>query len=178
MVLLYLTQEGVLRKPIHILDMAPRQCLSTLLKNIDKATYISSDLNSPSAMVLSDLTGMGFKNDSFDLIICLHIMEHIFDDHAAYLELHRLLKPGGLGLLMVPLSDKTTIESATGTPEDNEKLFGQFDHVRYYGLDIEERMRSAGLEVEIIDMFTYFSEQECTRYALYGDDRFLIVFRK
>lgn len=178
MLLLYLQQQKILEYPIRVLDLAPRDCFKNQMQKIDHVAYLSSDLDSPSSMVWSDLTRMGMGSDLFDLIVCFHVLEHIPNDHAAFSELGRILKLGGVGLLMVPIRGESTFEITGTQPKDYERLYGQHDHVRWYGMDIAERMRSAGLSVEVLDMFQVFGEEDCQRYALYGDDRYVFRFSK
>lgn len=178
MLLLLLQKEDVFKNPIRLLDLAPRECFSNYAKTIPHITYISSDLNSNNAMVWSDLTKMGMAKDSFDLVICPHVLEHISNDHDAFSELYRLLSPTGFGLLMVSISGNATFELPAALPEDNDRLFGQFDHVRRYGMDIVVRMQTAGLKVTTLDMFEIFSPQICQYYGLYGDDRYYFRFSR
>ena len=103
--------------------------------NID---YLSADLNSPSAMVKMDITNIKYEDNSFDVIICNHVLEHIPDDRKAMSELYRVLKPGGWAILQVPISlllNKTYEDPTVTTPEEREKVFGQSDHVRIYAKD-------------------------------------------
>lgn len=178
MLLLYLQQKKALDCPIRVLELASKACFSNYIKQIDHLTYLSSDLNSPSSMIWSDLTRMGMNRDVFDLIICFHVLEHISDDRAAFSELRRILKPGGFGLLMVPIRGNTTFEVFDAHSDDYERLFGQHDHVRWYGMDVAERIRSVGLSVEVLDMFQVLGREACHRYALYGDDRYVFRFSK
>jgi SAM-dependent methyltransferase len=178
MLLLYLQQKKALDRPIRALDLAPRDCFSNYIQQLDHVTYVSSDLDSPFSMVWSDLTRMGIDRDVFDLIICFHVLEHICNDRAAFSELGRILKPGGFGLLMVPIRGNTTFEVSGAHSDDYERLYGQHDHVRWYGMDIAERIKSVGLSVEMLDMFQFFGREVCQRYALYGDDRYVFRFGK
>jgi SAM-dependent methyltransferase len=178
MLLLYLQMYNVFDGPLHILDMAPNGCFTNYVQKIDHITYISSDLTSPTAMVWSDITRMAMADNSLDLIVCPHILEHVPDDGSAFSELGRILRPSGFGLLMVPVTGMETYEVPGSLLADNEKLYGQHDHVRRYGMDICTRMRSAGLEVEILDMFQLFGDESCRKYGLYGDDRYYFKFTK
>jgi SAM-dependent methyltransferase len=178
MLLLYLQREKALENSIRMLDVAPRTCFSNYIQQIDNITYLSSDLDSASSMVWSDLTQMGMDDNVFDLIVCFHVLEHVADDQAAFSELGRLLKPRGFGLLMVPVRGNATFELSGVHPDEFVRLYGQHDHVRLYGMDIAERMRSAGLVVEVLDMFQLFGRDVCQRYALYGDDRYVFRFSK
>jgi len=179
MLLSYLgTKTEVLSNPINLLEIAPVECLGSYLQALETVNYVSSDLNSSKAMVWSDLTKMGFADGLFDLIICIHVLEHIPDDRSAFMELKRMLSPAGFGLLMVPIRGNKTLEIPDAKPKDYEKLYGQHDHVRFYGLDIVQRMVAAGLRVEVLDMFQVFDHLSCEKYGLYGDDQYIFKFSK
>ncbi len=178
MLQLYIKNEAILTNHRKILDFAPKKCLSDFIKNNHNGLYVTSDLNSPSAMVLSDLTQMGMAGKSFDLILCFHVLEHITNDPAAFTELKRLLLPSGFGFLMVPIKGLITIEEPSISQEEKRNRFGQHDHVRAYGMDIVARMTEAGLQVEVLDMFNILGERNCTKYGLYGDDRFIFKFSR
>jgi SAM-dependent methyltransferase len=163
------------RTGLRLLELAPKPCFTAYCRR-SGWRYTSSDLSSPLAMVRGDLRGMPFATSSFDVIVCFHVMEHIHDDRAGFAEIARLLAPGGVGILCVPLRGATTQE---GAPQaDWERLYGQSDHVRYYGMDIEDRMRAAGLTVERVDALRYFPAAEIDRHALRGDDRYLFFTGK
>lgn len=160
---------------LRLLELAPKPCFTDYCRRTGWR-YTSSDLMSPLAMVRGDLRGMPFATGSFDVIVCFHVLEHIADDRAALAELARLIAPGGVAILCVPLRGPTTQE---GAPESEwERLYGQADHVRYYGMDIEDRMRASGLTVERLDTLHYFTPAELDRHALRGDDRYLFLTGK
>ena len=103
-------------------------------------------------MVEMDITDIQYPDDSFDAIYCSHVLEHVPDDAKAMSELYRVLKPGGWAILAVPIRGDTTFEDPTTTePEERERLFGQSDHVRYYGKDFKDRLEAAGFEVKVDD---------------------------
>lgn len=163
------------RRDVHLLEIAPKPSIPLLCKRRGWS-YVSSDLDSPYAQVHADLRAMPMPDASYDAIVCLHVMEHIPDDRAAYAEIARLIKPDGFALIGVPLGGALTQE---GAPKHEwTQRYGQHDHVRLYGMDIVDRMQSCGLAVETIDSLTYFSRAELQRYALRGDDRFLFVLRR
>ncbi len=99
----------------------------------------------------ADATQLPFTDNSFDLVIGNHIMEHIPDDAAAMKEIYRVLKPGGRAVLQVPFSmllTATIEEPAIDDPSRQSALFGQHDHVRIYALqDYIERLKKAGFTV-------------------------------
>ena len=163
------------RRGVRLLELAPKACLRALCAR-HGWTYISSDLSDPAAMIRADLRAMPVATDTFDAIVCFHVMEHIADDRPAFAEIARILAPGGLAVICVPLGGAHTQE---GAPRDQwERLYGRYDHVRLYGMDIAERMTECGLAVETVDSRSYFSEVELRRHGLHGDDRYLFFVRK
>jgi SAM-dependent methyltransferase len=159
-----------------VLELAPKACFTRYCRNQTGWRYISSDLGSPTAMVRGDLRAMPFASSSFDVIVCLHVLEHIREDGPAFREIARMLKPGGLGVICVPLQGETTQEGAP--PSQWLQLYGQADHVRYYGMDIVGRMKNAGLTVRCIDTRSYFTPIELQRHALVGDDRYIFFVHR
>ena len=84
-------------------------------------------------------------------------------------ELYRVLAPGGIAILQVPLENDraTTFEDDSITdPKERAKIFGQYDHVRIYGMDYFEKLASVGFSVEAVDYTTTFSEEEISTYRL------------
>lgn len=135
---------------MRLLHIAPERNLQKALekKNIE---YFSADLDSPLAKIKMDIQNIKFPANYFDAIICNHVLEHIIDNKKAMRELYRVLKPRGWAILQVPYLPimKTTFEdSAIVTPKERENIFGQSDHVRIYGNDYPERLRSVGFQVK------------------------------
>ena len=115
---------------------------------------------------------------NFDAVICNHVLEHVPDDRAAMRELRRILRPGGIAVLMVPFRpDRQTYEDPTIVdPEQRTAVFGQFDHVRLYGSDYLDRLREAGFEVDGDLYWKSLDEDEVVRYGLQRDE-YLIIGR-
>jgi SAM-dependent methyltransferase len=133
------------RRMLHI---APETVFTFKFKGIPNLSYLSADLENPRAMEQMDITNIQHPDNSFDVIYCSHVLEHILDDRRAMRELVRVCKPGGWGLLQVPITAERTFEDpAAVTPEQRLARFGQTDHVRRCGLDYGERIREAGFEV-------------------------------
>lgn len=124
------------------------------------------------AMVQVDITGIPFEEDSFDVIICNHVLEHIEQDRKAMQELFRVLKPGGWAMLQVPLDGRiVTYEDHTIVqPEERERFFGQHDHVRRYGLDYKEKLEKVGFEVKVDQFVKEFSPEQIYRYGLKANE--------
>ena len=116
-----------------------------------------------------DITNIQLPDNTFDAIICSHVLEHIPDDALAMRELYRVLRPNGFAILQVPidLTRATTYEDFTITsPEERLKAFGQYDHVRWYGRDYAERLRKAGFQVEVSDYARTFAPNEAFKFGI------------
>lgn len=156
---------------LKFLDIAPMDCLQRKFRAMPNLDYISVDLESPIAMVKMDITDMQFPSNYFDCIICYHVLEHIFDDRKAMAEIFRVLKPGGWAILQVPiLRDKTFEDPSVTAPEDRERIFGQRDHVRIYGLDYRDRLEAVGFNVKVDDYVKQLSEDAIKKYGLMEDE--------
>ena len=137
-----------------VLHIAPEQCFLKLFKQQKNLQYITADLYSPIADVKADICNLPFEENSFDVVFCNHVLEHITDDKKAMSELYRVLKPQGLGIFQIPqdLTLETTYEDfSITTPEQRKKHFGQYDHVRIYGQDYFNKLRAAGFKVNEVD---------------------------
>jgi SAM-dependent methyltransferase len=139
---------------LKVLHVAPEKNLQRILKGLSHIDYLSGDIQSEEAMVKMDITEIAYPDNSFDVIICNHVLEHIPDDGKAMAELKRIMTPGGWGIFQVPISpvlNKTIEDPTVVSPEDRERIFGQDDHVRIYGRDYTARLARAGFRVETYD---------------------------
>lgn len=133
-----------------VLHIAPEPFLVDLLKPRPDVNYVSGDLMMSASMAKMDLTDIAFWDAQFDLIICSHVLEHIPEDIKAMREMRRVLRPGGILLVMVPMYGEKTYEDFSITePKDRLAHFGQEDHVRKYGRDIVGRLEEAGFDAQI-----------------------------
>lgn len=143
--------SGYLSENIKILDFSPSRSIYRMMKK-GKYNYISSDL---SGNFLADksynIKHIDTTDESFDLVICYHILEHIDDDIQAMKELFRVTKDNGYCIIQTPFKEGDTYEDATITsPADREKHFGQDDHLRIYSIKgLKDRLTEVGFEVEI-----------------------------
>lgn len=167
---LYLQNEtNFMSSEIKLLHIAPEQCFYKIFKKSKKINYTTFDLESPIADIKGDICNMPFEDNFFDLVLCNHVLEHIVDDELAMKEIFRVVKPKGTAILQVPIdiSNPTTIEDYTikSKKERNEK-FGQYDHVRLYGKDYFDKLKSVGFHVEQNTYVKSLDSEEIAKYSL------------
>jgi SAM-dependent methyltransferase len=139
--------------------------------------YITADLESPLADMHFDVQCIPMEDNSVDIIICNHILEHVESDSKALSEMYRIMRHGGVGVMLAPVdyTRETTFEDDTITdPKERAEIFGQYDHRRVYGKDYLNRLSAAGFEAVEIDYAAEFSDYDRTRYS-FGCDHLYIV---
>tara|TARA_B100000795_G_scaffold191562_1_gene146077 strand:+ start:6114 stop:6809 length:696 start_codon:yes stop_codon:yes gene_type:complete len=167
---LYLKNEtSFFSETLNVLHFAPEQAFLKKFKKLKNINYTTTDLNSPIADVKADICALPFKDNSYDFIICNHVLEHIPDDTKAMQELYRVLAPGGTAILQVPYQAQRAITFEDNTITDQKKrtrIFGQYDHVRVYGTDYFDKLRSIGFHVDALDYTKNISEDDLERYRI------------
>ena len=178
---LYLKNETTLfEQELKVLHFAPEQAFYKRFREMKNLDYVTTDLNSPLADVKADICNLPFSNNSFDFILCNHVLEHIPDDKKAMQELFRILKPGGTAIVQIPQDlsrEKTFQDDSITDPKERAQIFGQYDHVRVYGWDYFDRLRDIGFEVEEVDYTKNFSTAEIDTYRL-ADGEIIPVCKK
>ncbi|MFC4723436.1 class I SAM-dependent methyltransferase [Geojedonia litorea] len=178
---LYLKNEtGFFTENLKVLHFAPEQAFYNRFKKLNNLEYITTDLNSPLAEVKADICNLPFDDHTFDVILCNHVLEHIPDDTKAMQELYRVMKPNGWGVFQIPqdLSRQATFEDNSITDKkERAKIFGQYDHVRVYGLDYFEKLRSIGFKVEEIDYTSKLTDEDITRFCLAKGELIPVVYK-
>jgi SAM-dependent methyltransferase len=136
-----------------VLHVAPEPGLRRALRSVAGLRWVGGDLSPEDPGVAAiDLTSLPFDDSSVDLVLCSHVLEHVADDGAALREIRRVLRPRGRAVLQQPVDGtlERTREDPSASPADRLRLFGQEDHVRLYGRDFADRLRAAGLDVELV----------------------------
>ena len=178
---LYLQNEtDFFTKNYKVLHIAPEQEFLRKFKKMKNLDYISADLFSPIVDVKADILDLPFEDESFDVIFCNHVLEHIEDDRKAMSELYRVMKKGGWGILQVPMKNslEKTYEDFTITdPKERQKHFGQYDHVRWYGMDYFDRLKSVGFDAEANFYSQKFSDADIKKFGL-NKNEILPIVRK
>ncbi len=178
--MLYLFLErrtAFFRQPLTVLEIGPKKCFADLCRSMPTVTYVGVDLGREGS-VQADITRLPLRTASVDLVVCFHVLEHIVDDAGALAEIGRVVRPGGQAVLQVPIRGDVTFEDFSAGPADYERLFGQSDHVRWYGLDVADRVAAAGLDVELDRPLEWLDADTVRRQALEGDDQVLVVGRR
>ena len=167
---LYLQRKtDFFKASLRVLHIAPEQAFYRKFKEQTNLQYITSDLYSPLADVKADICDLPFEDEQFDVIFCNHVLEHIPDDTQAMRELYRVLSKGGWGIFQVPqeLERAETFSDDTITdPKERARIFGQYDHVRIYGKDYFDKLRSIGFEVIPTPCREIASEEEIKKISI------------
>ncbi|WP_235291665.1 class I SAM-dependent methyltransferase [Portibacter lacus] len=158
-----------------ILHFSPDSSLMKKFKNVYSGHYLSTDYSSEfEAEANLDITDTQLPDNSFQVAICLHVLEHIMDDHLAFLELYRILTPDGICLIQTPYKEGEIYEDKNLVTESERLIhFGQKDHVRVYSYNgLKERLEEVGFKIEKLT----FSELDIKKYKLSNSP--IIIARK
>ena len=167
---LYLKNEtNFFTSDIKLLHFAPEQAFLKRFRKLKNIDYTTTDIESPLADIKADICNLPFNDNEFDVILCNHVLEHVKDDKKAMAELYRVMKPGGWGIFQIPqdLKREVTFEDDSITdPKERARIFGQYDHVRIYGRDYFDKLRSAGFKVKEIQYQEQLDEKSIEKYVL------------
>jgi SAM-dependent methyltransferase len=158
---------------LKVLHIAPEHCFLDKFEKMKNLDYITADLESPLAKVKMDVHQIPFAENTFDVVFCNHVMEHVESDIKAMKEIYRVMKQGGWAIIQSPLDPnrEITFEDPTITsPHERERIHGQDDHVRTYGKDYGNRLRSAGFNVTEDKFVMEMDKEKVKRYALPSEE--------
>lgn len=178
---LYLkNQTNFFTANLKVLHFAPEQAFLKRFKKLKNIIYTTTDLKSPIADVKADICKLPFKSNSYDVILCNHVLEHIPDDTKAMKELYRVLKPGGWGIFQIPQDlkrEKTFEDNSIIDRKERAKIFGQYDHVRIYGKDYFNKLRNIGFKVDEVDYTRTLSNDKIEQYRLAKGEILPVVWK-
>ena len=166
---------------LKVLHIAPEQCFLDIFKKQQNLTYTTSDLESPIADVKADICDLPFKDNSFDVVFCNHVLEHITDDKKAMQELFRVMKKGGFGIFQIPQDmsrEKTFEDNSIIDKKERTEIFGQYDHVRVYGKDYFNKLRSVGFKVDEIDYTKKITTEKLERFCLMKNEILPVCYKE
>jgi SAM-dependent methyltransferase len=156
-----------------VLEVAPWPGLARALRRHPGVEHHGVDLRpTPGcADIRGDATALPLRGGSFDLVLCVHVLEHVPNDRAVIAEIYRCLREGGLAIVSVPLGfdGPTDEDPSIRDPDERARRFGERDHVRAYGLDLADRLRDAGFDVTLYRE-SELDPAEGRRFGLKGDE--------
>lgn len=154
---------------LRVLHFAPEQAFLKRFRKLEHLQYTTTDLHSPIADVKADICNLPFEDNAYDFIICNHVLEHIPNDTKAMEELYRVLAPGGTAIIQVPYDknrDVTFEDNSITDRDERARIFGQYDHVRIYGMDYFNKLSDVGFTTKAIDYTAKLSEADVVKYRL------------
>lgn len=155
---------------LQVLHIAPEACFINRFEKIHGNGYITADIESPLAKVKMDIHQIPFQENTFDVVLCNHVLEHVDNDIKAMSEITRVLKPNGFAILQVPffnpIPDVTFEDKSITDPAAREKAYGQDDHVRKFGKDYIQRIEQAGMKGIEDDFALKLSDEEAFRFGI------------
>jgi SAM-dependent methyltransferase len=153
----------------RVLHVAPEAAITLVLRRASDLRVVAGDLHPLTGQTTVDVTNLPFPDETFDLVLCSHVLEHVPDDSVAMSELRRVLRPHGVAILQQPVdaARSTTLEDASVVAaKDRRRMFGQSDHVRLYGRDVQSRLEAAGFRVELTRYPEALDELTARRHGL------------
>ncbi|CAM3459733.1 Demethylmenaquinone methyltransferase [Flavobacterium longum] len=179
---LYLQSEtDFFTAPHKVLHFAPEQAFYKRFRQMKNLDYTTTDLFSPLADVKADICNLPFPDNTYDVILCNHVLEHIPDDNKAMQELYRVLKPGGMGIFQIPQDLKraeTFDDDSITDPKQRAEIFGQYDHVRVYGRDYFDKLRAVGFTVVEEDYTEKLAPELVEKYCLVPGEIIPVCFKQ
>lgn len=124
-------------------------------------TCTTADLNTSGVDLQLDIQATELEDDSYDVVIANHVLEHVDDFRKALQEVRRILKPAGFFICSFPMDPKIELVDEESEPlSDVERIkrFGQNDHKRVFGMKADKLLIDAGFDVEVIDGTDYPEE--------------------
>jgi SAM-dependent methyltransferase len=178
--LFYIERETcILTAKGRLLHFAPEWCLLPVFKKAKNLDYITADINPNFADYQVDIMDIPFPGESFDYIICFHVLGHVPDEQKAIEEMHRVLKRDGVALISTIIDPHNPLTFETDdadTPEKRLQYYSEPDLLRLHGSDFDRRLMQRGFQVEVIDYRIRMGEEIRKKYAL-GDGKRELIFR-
>jgi SAM-dependent methyltransferase len=151
----------------RVLHFAPEAQLERLLRQQANLDYVTADLFRKDVDLRLDVTAVDLPDESFDVVICSHVFEHVDDDRKAMRELRRIIRSNGWALLTAPVDwnlEDTYEDWSIVSKEGRAKAFGQWDHVRLHGRNYPDLLKEEGWDVDVTPL--PLTAEESRRYGI------------
>lgn len=171
------SRTDLFSRKMTLLHLAPELCFRSQLSKLPTIHYVSGDLKANGVSAKLDVQNLPFKDNTFDCVLCSHVLEHVNDDLKAMREILRVMKSGAWAVLQVPLDanrSATYEDPMISDPDDRQKIFGQWDHVRVYGIDYGKRLAESGFIVRPQRFIKELPERLITLYGLENEDIWMV----
>lgn len=170
-------ETDIYKENVKILHFAPEHEIEKKLRGLSKGEYITGDIEEGKADRIIDITDIDFPKETFDYILCNHVLEHIKDEKKAFWEIKRCLKADGKVIFSVPMcwDQKTQEGENIDSNEKRLKEYGQEDHVRLYGNDLKERLEKYGFVVLGYKVKEILNKEQIVELGLIEDDTVWIL---
>jgi ubiquinone/menaquinone biosynthesis C-methylase UbiE len=164
----YLVDEADFgKREMKVLDIAPIWAFQEFCRRFHKVSYLSIDIASAMAMRHMDIRCLDLPDNTFDVVICYHVIEHIDDESKALSELRRVMKPGAFAVVQVPIYVDKTIERENLTEWQARRILVYDGHLRAHGpQEYRDLLESAGFTVEVNSLVKNLSKEDIKRYGL------------
>jgi len=180
---LYMKASGLAQQleGASILHMAPEYSIEALIQACRPGLYVRGDLFPTQARYQRvNLEQLDFADDSLDLIICNHVLEHVHKLDQSLSEIFRCLRPGGILIAQTPYAPvlKHTFEMKHIPDAATAKLlYGQEDHVRLFGGDIEDHFHACGLQGQLIGHHALLPDVDPATAGCNGKEPFFVFWK-
>jgi len=168
MLTLYFARHGreLSERAGRVLHIAPEPQLRAVLAQYPRLRCFSTDIGphflygAAGPAFQSDITRLALRDQTFDVVFCIHVLEHIREDGQALAELGRILRRNGVAYVMAPINMRLRTSVYYGRPHPD--IFG---HYWSYSL-ADFRKKLAGFDYSEIVPHDFLTAAERRRYRI------------
>lgn len=171
-------------KGARVLHFAPEPQLSRRIEQNQPVEYIKGDLFPANGSIRkTDITAIDFADNTFDLVLANHVMEHVPAYRKAMNEVCRVLKPGGVAILQAPFSkilEQNFEDDGINTSDLRLFFYAQRDHVRVFSEKVYlSSLEQAGFDLALVRHGELFTDRDAYYFGVNKhEDLIRVVKRK